>query len=64
MQIIASLLQAHDHFFGTGAFSFGAGIRLQTGDKMQVQWEGMGRPLINTIKIETNEENLIEVKTL
>ena len=57
-------LQAHVHFFGTGAFSFGAGIRLQTGDKMHVQWEGMGRPLINTIKIETNEENLIEVKTL
>jgi len=57
-------LQAHVHFFGTGAFSFGAGIRLETGDEMQVQWTGMGRPLVNTIKIETDKENLIHVKTL
>jgi len=52
-------LQAHVHFFGTGAFSFGAGIRLETGDQMKVHWEGMGRPLINTIKIETDVESLI-----
>lgn len=57
-------LQAHVHFFGTGAFSFGAGIKLETGDKMNVEWGGMGRPLINTIKIETGDENLIKVKTL
>jgi hypothetical protein len=57
-------LQAHVHFFGTGAFSFGAGIQLQTGDEMKVQWEGMGRPLVNTIKIETGDERLIKVKTL
>lgn len=57
-------LQAHVHFFGADAFSFGAGIRLQTGDQMQVHWGGMGRPLINTIKIENSEERLIPVKTL
>jgi hypothetical protein len=57
-------LQAHVHFFGTGAFSFGAGIQLQTGDEMKVEWGGMGRPLINTIKIETGDESLIKVKTL
>jgi len=57
-------LQAHVHFFGTGAFSFGAGIRLETGDEMKVQWTGMGRPLINTINIETDAESLIKVKTL
>jgi hypothetical protein len=57
-------LQAHVHFFGTGAFSFGAGIKLQTGDKMEVHWEGMGRPLINSIELETAEEKLIQVKTL
>ena len=57
-------LQAHVHFFGADAFSFGAGIRLQTGDEMHVQWEGMGRPLINTINIETGEENLIRVRSL
>lgn len=57
-------LQGHVHFFGTGAFSFGAGIKLQTGDTMEVQWEGMGRSLVNPIEIETSEERLIEVKTL
>jgi hypothetical protein len=57
-------LQAHVHFFGTGAFSFGAGIKLQTGDEMEVHWEGMGRPLINPIEIEASEEELIRVKTL
>ncbi|MBD0288550.1 MAG: GguC protein [Flavisolibacter sp.] len=57
-------LQAHVHFFGTGAFSFGAGIRLETGDQMKVHWDGMGRPLLNTIVIDTEEERLIRVKTL
>jgi hypothetical protein len=57
-------LQAHVHFFGTGAFSFGAGIKLQTGDKMEVYWEGMGRALVNPIEIETTNEELIKVKTI
>lgn len=57
-------LQAHVHFFGTGAFSFGAGIKLETGDQMKVQWDGMGRALINTIQIEKNEEALVKVKTI
>jgi len=57
-------LQAHVHFFGTAAFSFGAGIKLQTGDVMKVYWEGMGRPLINPIEIETAKEELIQVKTI
>ena len=57
-------LQAHVHFFGTGAFSFGAGIKLQTGDEMEVHWQGMGRALVNPIKIETTEEKLVTVKTL
>jgi len=57
-------LQAHVHFFGTGAFSFGAGIQLQTGDKMEVRWNGMGRALINPIEIENTKEEMIQVKTL
>lgn len=57
-------LQAHVHFFGADAFSFGAGISLQHGDQVEVHWEGMGRALINTIKIETGEERLIPIKTL
>ncbi|SFT92405.1 hypothetical protein SAMN04489724_2868 [Algoriphagus locisalis] len=56
-------LQAHVHFYGTGAFSFGAGIKLQTGDKMKVHWEGMGRALINPIEVAENTIELIQVKS-
>jgi len=57
-------LQAHVHFFGTGAFSFGTGLRLETGDVMKVEWKGMGRALLNTITIENNEEKIIQVKEI
>jgi hypothetical protein len=57
-------LQAHIHFFGADAFSFGAAVRLENGDEMQVHWEGMGRPLINPIEIETGTETFIGVKFL
>lgn len=57
-------LQGHVHFYGTGAFSFGAGIKLQTGDEMKVHWEGMGRSLFNTIEIEDNKEEVLSVKSI
>jgi hypothetical protein len=57
-------LQAHVHFLGADAFSFGAGIALQHGDEMIVHWKGFGRPLINPISIEAKKESLIEIKTL
>jgi len=53
--------QAHVHFFGADAFSFGAGVILQSGDKMIVRWEGMGRQLINTILMDNTDERLVEV---
>ena len=56
-------LQAHVHFFGTGAFSFGAGIKLQTNDEMKVHWEGMGRALVNPIEIAENKEEFVRVKS-
>jgi hypothetical protein len=40
----------HVHFFGADAFSFGEGIKLQTGDVMQVQFEGFGRALRNPLQ--------------
>lgn len=57
-------LQAHVHFFGADAFSFGAGVKLQTGDEMHVHWRSMGRPLINPIQIKTIKEELIEVRPI
>lgn len=56
-------LQAHVHFFGADAFSFGNGIKLQDGDLMRIQWNGMGRALQNPVKISTQEEKLIKVRS-
>lgn len=54
----------HVHFFGADAFSFGAGIRLQDGDEMEVAFTGFGRPLRNTVSIEKAEPLLVTVETL
>jgi len=56
-------LQAHVHFFGADAFSFGK-IELQEGDIMEIQWEGMGRALRNPLHISGEEEKIVEVKSL
>ncbi|HEV7349437.1 AraD1 family protein [Telluribacter sp.] len=54
----------HVHFLGADAFSFGEGIRLQDGDLMQVQWEGMGRALKNRLRMDTTKETLLTVRVL
>jgi hypothetical protein len=40
----------HVHFLGAGLLSFGEGIRLHDGDVMDVQFDGFGRPLSNTVQ--------------
>lgn len=57
-------LQAHVHFFGADAFSFGEQVALQPSDVMQILWNGWGRPLQNTLVIAEGEESLTEVKPL
>lgn len=42
----------HIHFMGADSLSFGEGIRLQAGDVTEIQFEGFGRPLRNTIAVE------------
>jgi hypothetical protein len=54
----------HIHFFGAGAFSFGAGIKLQEGDVMEVAFDGFGRPLRNPLSIEKCEPALVKVMAL
>jgi hypothetical protein len=56
--------QAHVHFFGADAFSFGQQVRLQEGDIMKVEWKGLGRPLLNPLKIAKEEEQWIEINAL
>lgn len=55
---------AHVHFLGAGAFSFGEGIKLEDGDEMVIEWTGYGRALRNTMKTETSEEQAVQVAAL
>lgn len=54
--------QAHVHFLGADAFSFGSKVELQEGDKMKVYWEGFGRPLVNVLGL--SREESIDVNPL
>jgi hypothetical protein len=40
----------HVHFMGADILSFGEGVRLQSGDVTEVEFEGFGRPLRNSIE--------------
>jgi hypothetical protein len=53
--------QAHIHFFGAAAFSFGAQVALHHGDVMEVEWQGLGRPLQNTLQADQTHEVFIPV---
>ena len=52
----------HVHFFGADAFSFGAGIALDSGDVLRVQFDGFGRALRNAIVVEGGAPPLITVQ--
>jgi hypothetical protein len=54
----------HVHFFGADAFSFGEGIHLETGDMMQVHFEGYGRPLRNSLEKIIARPRTVEVRLL
>jgi hypothetical protein len=55
---------AHIHFFGASAFSFGEGLALEDGDLMQVSFPALGRPLRNPLRHEASPEMLISVRAL
>lgn len=55
---------AHIHFFGADAFSFGAGLALQEGDVMVIAFSGFGRPLRNPIRVEDGTPGFIAVEAL
>ncbi len=56
--------QAHIHFFGADAFSFGEGISLQQNDIMLVKWKGMGRSLRNRLEVSRESEKIVGVKKI
>lgn len=56
--------QVHVHFMGADTLSFGEQIRLQSGDVTEVQFEGFGRALRNTIVAHQPLASAVSVKTL
>jgi hypothetical protein len=54
----------HVHFFGADCLSFGEGIRLGDGDIMQIAFDGFGRPLRNTVRINNEEPKVISVAAI
>jgi len=55
---------AHVHFLGAGAFSFGEGITLEDGDYVEISWTGYGRPLRNPIEKEMSEHHPVRAAAL
>jgi hypothetical protein len=56
--------QVHVHFMGADTLSFGEQVRLQSGDITEVQFEGFGRALRNTIAAHPPLASAVSVKTL
>jgi hypothetical protein len=54
----------HVHFFGASAFSFGAGVKLENGDVMEIAFEGFGRPLRNPLRVAGGAPQLVRVRPL
>ena len=56
--------QVHVHFMGADTLSFGEQVRLQPGDITEVQFEGFGRALRNTISCQQPLTKPVRVKAL
>lgn len=57
--------QVHVHFFGAHSLSFGEGITLESGDVMQIRFDGFGRALRNPLRIESKQQDkLVRVQSL
>jgi hypothetical protein len=54
----------HIHFMGADCLSFGEGVRLQSGDVTEIQFEEFGRPLQNTIITEEQSTLPLRVQVM
>ena len=54
----------HVHFFGAHSLSFGEGITLEDGDVVSIRFDGFGRPLRNTIRVEPTGDRPVDVRPL
>jgi hypothetical protein len=54
----------HVHYFGACALSFGAGVRLEDGDVMEMTFDGFGRPLRNPLRVVSGPAQAVIVRTV
>lgn len=54
----------HVHFFGTATLSFGDGIKVQPGDRFEIELPEFGRTLRNPVASTTDEIELVTVSIL
>ena len=54
----------HVHFFGADCLSFGEGVRLTDKDNMQIYFEGFGRALRNSVRVNRDGEKLVTAAPL
>jgi hypothetical protein len=55
---------AHVHFIGARLFSARENAPLQDGDRCEVTWEGLGKPLIHSVKMDRYEERRLVASPL
>lgn len=53
---------AHIHFLGADAFSFGDGVELADGDVMHIELSGFGRALRNPIRLDRSKPEFVAVE--
>lgn len=54
----------HVHFFGAHSLSFGDGLTLADGDVVVIAFDGFGRPLRNTVRVDPAENRPVDVRPL
>ncbi len=52
----------HVHFFGTMKFSYPNRPNLQTGDRIEINFKGMGASLMNYVRKIPSSQNIISIK--
>jgi hypothetical protein len=54
----------HVHFFGAHSLSFGSGLTLIDGDTVGIRYEGFGRALLNTVRVDDADDRPVDVRPL
>lgn len=55
---------AHVHFYGASAFSYGEKVALEDADVMVIDFHGFGRPLRNPLRIDRSPQQFVAVLSL